>query len=277
MRLAGSATSAMRMMTPLVHSARVAPLTPSQDPVSDLNAEDIRARLSTVCAAARDVLLKFVKTDDNLAPYPGSIQVPGDHFMQREGMQGVKVKKMKTSDYAKEIKRAAAEADEYDDDAFDYGGNDDNFEQPSRHEESRDMPPMAEDSHDMIASPTAKPSRKTNWGVSPISSPAGKVGASPAKRRTSVMPKAAEIKTVNVSVNRSLSQSTTGSSPKKGTKRKSGGGASKKKTTKAQDESMDFDDVIDQENDAGNAAKSKKGKATKAKPVAKGKGMTAKA
>jgi hypothetical protein len=263
----------------------VVPNNETESDFADMNEEDGRARLTTVCTAARDVLLNFVKTDDNLAPYPGNIQIPVDLFKQREGAQVTKFKKMGKADYAKERKRVAAEADMYeadmyeDDGGFNYIGDDVDLE-PSRHEESRDeMPPMNDVSAtsqaaDLIASPMAvKPPRKTNWGLSPISSPLkGKAAPSP-KRRVSTMPKVKEAKEVvpkvNVKVDRSLSQSSSAASLKKspantkGAKRKSAG-----KTTKAQDESLDFDDMVDQENDAGNKAKKGRKSNDAAKPAA---------
>ena len=38
------------------------------------------AKMKTTCAAARDVLLTFVKKDVNLTPYPGQIEVPTSVF-----------------------------------------------------------------------------------------------------------------------------------------------------------------------------------------------------
>ena len=38
------------------------------------------ANLKVICTAAREVLLKFVKKDINLAPYPGLIQIPGSLY-----------------------------------------------------------------------------------------------------------------------------------------------------------------------------------------------------
>ena len=49
--------------------------------ITDLKrAEESQAKLKSISFAARDVLLKFVKKDVNLAAYPGAIRLPGDLF-----------------------------------------------------------------------------------------------------------------------------------------------------------------------------------------------------
>jgi hypothetical protein len=40
----------------------------------------LRSRLAVVCSTAREILLKFVKKDVNLTPYPGGIQFPASLF-----------------------------------------------------------------------------------------------------------------------------------------------------------------------------------------------------
>jgi hypothetical protein len=68
----------------------------------------LMAKMKTVCAAAREVLLSFVKKDINLAPYPGQIEVPISIFqkvkrpLSRNNVEEVKklspFQKQKTSD-----------------------------------------------------------------------------------------------------------------------------------------------------------------------------------
>ena len=43
------------------------------------------AKLKTICVAAREVLLSFVKKDVNLTTYPGAIQLPGALFHRAQG------------------------------------------------------------------------------------------------------------------------------------------------------------------------------------------------
>jgi len=49
------------------------------------------AKLKTICVAAREVLLSFVKKDVNLTPYPGSIQLPRTLFRRSHTVSGGKV------------------------------------------------------------------------------------------------------------------------------------------------------------------------------------------
>jgi hypothetical protein len=42
----------------------------------------LTAQMKTVCAAAREVLLSFVKKDVNLAPYPGNVEIPRSLFRE---------------------------------------------------------------------------------------------------------------------------------------------------------------------------------------------------
>ena len=49
------------------------------------------AKLKTICVAAREVLLSFVKKDVNLTPYPGAIQLPGNLFGRAHPSSGGKV------------------------------------------------------------------------------------------------------------------------------------------------------------------------------------------
>ena len=56
--------------------------------------------------------LRYVKTDANLAPYPGMIKIPASLFKKREGAKFVAAK----MDYSKERKRVAAMGDDDDDD-----------------------------------------------------------------------------------------------------------------------------------------------------------------
>lgn len=48
---------------------------PIRDPVI------LQSKLKVVCAAARDILMKYVKKDVNLTPYPGTIQIPAALFV----------------------------------------------------------------------------------------------------------------------------------------------------------------------------------------------------
>lgn len=53
------------------------------EPSQDDDCEMESAKLKIVCAAAREVLLSYVKKDVNLATYPGSMQLPGNLFRRR--------------------------------------------------------------------------------------------------------------------------------------------------------------------------------------------------
>ena len=44
------------------------------------NDNSLQSRLKVICSASRDVLMKFVKKDVNLTPYPGGIQFPAALF-----------------------------------------------------------------------------------------------------------------------------------------------------------------------------------------------------
>lgn len=61
------------------------PLSSPISPFSDISLEDnndtknldlAQAKLKVICSEAREILLKFVKKDTNLNPYPGAIQIP---------------------------------------------------------------------------------------------------------------------------------------------------------------------------------------------------------
>jgi hypothetical protein len=55
------------------------------------------SKLQAVCSTAREVLLAYVKKDVNLAPYPGSIQVPG-HLFRRRLVRNSKRKSKRVAD-----------------------------------------------------------------------------------------------------------------------------------------------------------------------------------
>lgn len=46
----------------------------------------LQSKLKVICAAAREVLMKFVKKDVNLTPYPGIIQINATLFAQNKGV-----------------------------------------------------------------------------------------------------------------------------------------------------------------------------------------------
>ncbi|GMH91678.1 hypothetical protein TrVE_jg10794 [Triparma verrucosa] len=248
----------------------------------DMKGADASKKLTTVCKAAREALLKYVKTDDNLAPYPAPVQIPSQMFKKREGGQ-FKATKV---DLIKERKRISEMQDDDDMNMGDDGGfamnEDDDFEVRETEAHVDDMTHAA----DLVKSPVRKARRMTNWNVSPIGSPNGRnksinkslnTSASSASGRQPLS-QAPLVKTV-IKVNRMdtsvdgshSSFSKSGSST--GKKRKGG-----KKTTASVDESFDFDD---NENVAtantstgkgsGSAAKKAK-KATATKPKAKAAG-----
>ena len=53
-----------------------------------VDGEELRNKLRTVTKAAREVILKHVKTDAHLAPYPGLIQIPLTLFVPKGGVGG---------------------------------------------------------------------------------------------------------------------------------------------------------------------------------------------
>jgi len=247
---------------------------------------DASMKLTTVCKAAREALLKYVKTDANLAPYPAPVQIPSQMFKKREGGQ-FKATKV---DLAKERKRIAELKDDDDMNMGDDGGfamnEDDDFEVKETEAHVDDLQHAA----DLIKSPVRKARRMTNWNVSPISSPNGRnksnnkslnTSASSASGRqplsqAPLVKTAIKVNRMDSSVDGSHSSfSKSGSST--GKKRKGG-----KKGAKANvDESFDFDDenVATANNTStgkatGSVAKKAK-KATVTKPKAKAGGRRA--
>ncbi|GMH77710.1 hypothetical protein TrLO_g15830, partial [Triparma laevis f. longispina] len=253
---------------------------------ADMKGADASMKLTTVCKAAREALLKYVKTDANLAPYPAPVQIPSQMFKKREGGQ-FKATKV---DLAKERKRIAELKDDDDMNMGDDGGfamnEDDDFEVKETEAHVDDLQHAA----DLIKSPVRKARRMTNWNVSPISSPNGRnksinkslnTSASSASGRqplsqAPLVKTAIKVNRMDSSVDGSHSSfSKSGSST--GKKRKGG-----KKGAKANvDESFDFDDenVATANNTStgkatGSAAKKAK-KATVTKPKAKAGGRRA--
>jgi hypothetical protein len=83
------------------------PATDGDADFASMDKAEVEQRLVVVCQAAREVILKFIKTDDHLAPYPGHIQIPSDFFLQKKGAG--KFKKMGKAELAKERKMANEE------------------------------------------------------------------------------------------------------------------------------------------------------------------------
>jgi hypothetical protein len=54
----------------------------------DNDDETSRAKLKVICAEAREILLKFVKKDNNLTPYPGTIQIPSILYARAKKSRG---------------------------------------------------------------------------------------------------------------------------------------------------------------------------------------------
>ena len=241
-------------MTELVASSFECADFSTGDDETSLKGSEGTAKLATVTRAAREVLLKFVKTDAHLTTFPGAIRIPGGLFKKRAGARFDAGK----VDYAKERKRIASMAD--DDDMDMVGGYENAEVEPTgsfviddSRDESRDMP------GDLMASPNptkkSKTSnrRKTDWGLSPISSP---IRAAPSK--------------VNVSINRlDTSSSQDGSHNSfskpaaKGKKGKKGAGK-RKKATSVEDDAFEFGDENANANKSPNKAATGAGKKAKA-------------
>jgi hypothetical protein len=230
------------------------------DDETTLKGSEGTAKLATVTRAAREVLLKFVKTDAHLTTFPGTIRIPGNLFKKREGAK-FDVAKV---DYAKERKRVASMADDDDMDMVGYENAEveptGSFVIDDSRDESRDMP------SDMLSSPVPSKKtktskrRKTDWGLSPISSP--------------IRP-AAPVAKVNVSINRLDTSSSQGensfSKPVvgKGKKGKKGATGKRKKAAAGADEdAFEFGD----ENTENNTKKAATGSGKK--PKAMGGGRT---
>ena len=115
-----------------------------EKPSEGMDGVDASKKLTTVCRAAREALLKYVETDANLAPYPAPVQIPAI-FKRRQGGQ-FKATKL---DLAQERKRIAALKDDEDD--FNMG--DDGGEQAAanseRSEERRAKPGAASEASRM--------------------------------------------------------------------------------------------------------------------------------
>ena len=230
------------------------------DEESSLKGSEGTAKLATVTRAAREVLLKFVKTDAHLTTFPGAIRIPGNLFKKREGAK-FDVAKV---DYAKERQRVASMADDDDMDMIGYENAEveptGSFVIDDSRDESKDM------ASDMMSSPNLTKKnkkisnrRKTDWGLSPISSPV----------------RAAPVAKLNVSINRLDTSSSQGensfSKPvaAKGKKGKKGvSGKRKKAATSADEDAFEFGD----ENTENNTKKASTGSGKK--PKAMGGGRT---
>jgi len=149
--------------------------------------DDVSKRLVVVCRAARDVLLKFVKKDADLTPYPGPIQVPAALFAKKSTFtETMPAKPPKQRDhghvsFADEVEYKGSSVEE--DDHHDYA----NFEETT--DQLNDLEPHKPELHmpmsgssadtNIEKSPSTKSGSRTSsiqldtpaeddWGMSPI-------------------------------------------------------------------------------------------------------------
>ena len=65
---------------PSIEASPLADIASPRNPYNAKRSYVLREKLKTVCGAAEEVLLSFVKKDVNLTPYPGTVKLPGMLF-----------------------------------------------------------------------------------------------------------------------------------------------------------------------------------------------------